>query len=122
MIIPTNWEYKNPSLYHKIDNTRPQAFGNYGSLIGAFQINCKPVTEHISNLIKTRKETVQSSDSDNLKFSEVKSETDNIEMYMFSCPVDDHYFFATYVITDRKKSLNKKYEADELAGLPPRTF
>jgi len=112
MYIPKKWEYKNPSLYQKIDDKRPHAFGVYGELIGAFQISCKVVNDHIAELIKTRKEPVQSSDSKKLSFSEMLSKTANVEMYIFSCAVDDHYLFATYTITDRKPELKTKYEEE----------
>jgi len=112
MYIPLNWEYKNPSLYKEIESGRPQAFGTYGKLLGAFQISCKKVTEHISNLIKTRKEIIQSSNSEQLLFSEMLLAEENLENYMFSCAVDDHYFFATYILTDKKKELRKKYEEE----------
>jgi len=116
MYIPEKWEYKNPSLYQEINDKKPQAFGAYGELIGAFQISCKLVTDHISKLIETRKETIQSSDSQKLIFSETQTNTADVEMYMFSCAVDDHYFFATYIISDRKPELKAKYE-EELADV-----
>lgn len=112
MYIPINWEYKNPSFNQKIDEKRPHAFGIYGELLGAFQISCKPVTHHIEELIKTRKEIIQSSDSEKLVFSEMYNKIDNVEMYIFSCAVDDHYFLATYTITDRRIKLNSKYEEE----------
>lgn len=113
MYIPIDWEYKNPSLYHNNDGNQPQAFGLYGSLLGAFQISCKPVTEHIAQLINKRNEPIQSSSSTKLFFSELKTEYPKTEMYMFSSAVDDHYFFATYTISNKDESQIEKY-ADEL--------
>ena len=112
MYIPQKWEYKNPSLCQKIDDNRPHAFGVYGEMIGAFQISCKLINKHISGLIKTQKEPIQSSDSKKLSFSEMLTKTGNVEMYIFSCAVDDHYFFATYNISDRKAELKAKYEEE----------
>lgn len=68
MDIPVNWEYKNPSLYRKAVEGSPQAFGFYDKALGAFQISCKPVTDHIKNVIKKRNEPIQSSSSGKLFF------------------------------------------------------
>lgn len=98
MYIPIEWEYKNPSLYEKVVEGTPQAFGLYDSLLGAFQLSCKPINEHISELIKTRHEPIQSSDSVKLIFSEFKNDMGDKTIFVFSCAVDDHYFLATYII------------------------
>lgn len=111
MNIPINWEYKNPSLYKKTEEGTPQAFGFYDKSLGAFQISCKQVTDHIKNLISTRKETIQSSDSERLFFSEQFIPTDGQDVYAFSCAVDDHYFFATYIFKLTKK-LKKKLDTE----------
>ena len=112
MYIPIEWQYKNPTLYNNIDDGKPQSFALYDDILGAFQISCKPINEHISKLIKTRNELIQSSDSKKLIFSEVKSVIGKTEMYMFSCAVDDHFLFATYTITDKDEKLNEKYEVE----------
>jgi hypothetical protein len=111
MYIPLNWEYKNPSLYRRTEDGTPQAFGFYDKSLGAFQLSCKRVTEHIQNLIATRKEPVQSSDSEQLIFSEQFIPSEKQIVYAFSCAVDDHYFFATYIV-EPKKSLVRKIELE----------
>jgi hypothetical protein len=103
MLIPIQWEYKNTSFI-KNENS-PNAFGQYDGMIGAFQLSCKPVTEHIANLIKTKNLPTQSSDSI-LKFSEDKFEDKTICSYMWSCAVDDHFIFITYIL-DPKISKRK---------------
>ena len=107
MYIPINWEYKNPSLYSKTDASAPQAFGFYDKTLGAFQISCKEVTEHIKNLISIRQDHIQSSDSEKLFFTEQLIQTDGQNIYAFNCAVDDHYFFATYIVNPRKTLLKK---------------
>ncbi len=107
MHIPVDWEYKNPSLYRKTEEGTPQAFGFYDKSLGAFQISCKPVTDHIKNLISTRKEPIQSSASAKLFFSEQLISTVEQNVYFFSCAVDDHYFAATYIATLTKRSQKK---------------
>jgi hypothetical protein len=107
MSIPINWEYKNPSLYRHTDEGTPQAFGMYDEALGAFQISCKTITEHIIKLINTRKEVIQSSDSENLQFSEQLISTGNQNVYAFSCAVDDHYLFATYIVTPTARTKGK---------------
>jgi hypothetical protein len=105
MYLPINWEYKNPSLYRRVQEGTPQAFGMYDKALGAFQISCKPITDHIKKLIKTRKEPLQSSDSEKLQFSEQLISQDKMNVYAFSCAVDDHYFFSTYIVTPTQKTL-----------------
>jgi uncharacterized protein YutE (UPF0331/DUF86 family) len=112
MYIPIEWQYKNPILYNSVDGGKPQAFALYDDILGAFQISCKPINDHISNLIKTRREPIQSSNAKKLIFSEVKSVLEKTEIYMFSCAVDDHYLFATYTITDKDEKLNDKYNVE----------
>lgn len=107
MDIPLDWEYKNPSLYRKKNEGTPQAFGFYDKTLGAFQISCKKVTDHIKNLIATRREPIQSSDSAKLLFSEQLISTDGQNVYAFSCAVDDHYFFATYIVKPTKQNQKK---------------
>ena len=111
MYIPLNWEYKNPSLYRRTEEGTPQAFGFYDKSLGAFQLSCKKVTEHIKKLIETRNEPIQSYDSEKLIFSEQFIPSDKQFFYAFSCAVDDHYFFATYIV-EPKKSLLKKIELE----------
>lgn len=107
MYIPLNWEYKNPSLYRKAEEGTPQAFGFYEKSLGAFQLSCKKITEHIQSLIATRREPIQSSDSEKLIFAEQFLPSDKQIGYAFSCVVDDHYFFATYFVIPKKSSLKK---------------
>ena len=107
MYIPLNWEYKNPSLYRRTEEGTPQAFGFYDKSLGAFQLSCKKVTEHIKKLIETRKEPIQSSDSKQLIFSEQFLPSDKQFVYAFSCAVDDHYFFATYIVEPQEPLLKK---------------
>ena len=109
--LPLNWEYKNPSLYRKTEPGSPQAFGFYDKDLGAFQISCKQVTDHIKQLIGSRNEPIQSSDSEYLIFSEQLLNTKEQYVYAFSCAVDDHYFFATYIV-EPKESLLKKIEIE----------
>jgi hypothetical protein len=107
MYIPLNWEYKNPSFYRKTEEGSPQAFGFYDKSLGAFQLSCKKVTEHIKNLIATRREPIQSSDSEKLIFTEQLLSSDEQIVYGFSCAVDDHYFFATYIVKPKKSTLKR---------------
>lgn len=107
MNIPLDWEYKNPSLYRKTEEGTPQAFGFYDKTLGAFQISCKKVTDHIKSLIITRKEPIQSSNSAKLHFSELLISTNGQKVYAFSCAVDDHYFFATYIVKLTKQNQKK---------------
>jgi hypothetical protein len=107
MDIPLDWEYKNPSLYKKTEEGAPQAFGFYDKTLGAFQISCKKVTDHIKNIIATRREPIQSSDSKKLIFSEQLVSSDGQNVYAFSCAVDDHYFFATYIVKPTKQNQKK---------------
>lgn len=111
MDIPLDWEYKNPSLYRKTEEGTPQAFGFYDKTLGAFQISCKKVTDHIKNLISIRNEPIQSSDSAKLLFSEQLISTVGQNVYAFSCAVDDHYFFATYIVNPIKRN-QKKIDAE----------
>ena len=111
MYLPLNWEYKNPSLYRKTEPGTPQAFGFYDKALGAFQISCKQVTAHIQQLITSRKEPIQSSDSEYLIFSEQLINSEKQHVYAFSCAVDDHYFFATYIVQP-EKSLLKRIEIE----------
>lgn len=112
MYIPIDWQYKNPTYYNAVNDNNPQSFALYDDMLGAFQISCKPVNEHISKLIKVRKEPTQSSDAKTLSFSENINIFDSIEVYMFSCAVDDHFLFATYTITDKKENLRDKYNEE----------
>ncbi len=111
MYIPVKWQYKNPSFYKKQEKA-PQAFGVYGEMLGAFQISCKQVTEHISELINTRKEPIQSSDN-KLLFSELKQVSGDKIVYMFTCAVDDHFLFATYIFEKKDEGL-PEYQAELL--------
>ena len=111
MHIPIDWEYKNPSLYRKTEEGTSQAFGFYDKALGAFQISCKVVTDHIKNLIETRNEPIQSSSAEKLYFSEQFIASDTRNVYAFSCAVDDHYFFATYIFKPNKTKA-KKIEAE----------
>lgn len=115
LYIPLDWEYKNPSLGRIVEDGKPQAFGMHDDYLGAFQISCKQVTNHIAGLIKNRKEPIQSSDSKKLIFSEFKNEIDDMTYFVFSCAVDDHYFFASYIVKTAQKELEKvKHELDEI--------
>ena len=115
MYIPLNWEYKNPSLYRPTEEGTPHAFGFYDKYLGVFQLSCKKVTKHIKELIETRKEPIQSSDSKHLIFSEQFIPSDKQLFYAFSCAVDDHYFFATYIVKPKKSLLNKiEFELEEV--------
>jgi len=107
MYIPLNWEFKNPSLYRRTEEGTPHAFGFYDKSLGAFQLSCKKVTEHITKIIVTRKEPIQSSDSEKLIFSEQFIPSEKQNFYAFSCAVDDHYFFATYIVEPQKSLLKK---------------
>jgi len=111
MLIPIKWQYKNPSFYKKQKNV-PQSFGIYGEMLGAFQISCKQVTEDISELINTRKEPVQSSDK-TLDFSELKQIAGDKVVHMFTCAVDDHFIFATYIYN--VNNINKPEYQEELS-------
>lgn len=112
MYIPIDWQYKNPTYYNTVNDNNPQAFALYDDMLGAFQISCKPVNEHILDLIKKRKEPIQSSDSKTLLFSETTNVSEGIEVYMFTCAVDDHFLFATYTITDKEEKLRAKYNEE----------
>lgn len=112
MYIPIDWQYKNPTYYNTVNDSNPQSFALYDDMLGAFQISCKPVNEHISKLIKGRNEPIQSSDTKTLVFSENINISKNMEVYMFSCAVDDHFLFATYTIADKKENLRDKYDEE----------
>lgn len=113
MYIPIDWQYKNPTYYNTVNDNNPQAFALYDNTLGIFQISCKPINEYILDLIKKRKEPIQSSDDKTLSFSETSNSGKVIEIYMFTCAVDDHFLFATYTITDKEEKLKGKYN-DEL--------
>ena len=113
MYIPIDWQYKNPTLYNTVNDNNPQAFALYDDMLGAFQISCKPVNEHIQELIKNRKEPIQSSDTETLSFLENSISSERIEVYIFTCAVDDHYLLATYTIRNKNEKLRDKYN-DEL--------
>jgi hypothetical protein len=49
MLIPINWQYKNPHFYE--NEKHPHAFSLYENDKGAFQLSCKEVTPHIFNVI-----------------------------------------------------------------------
>ncbi len=111
MYIPIKWEYKNPSLYKGLDESTPQSFGFYENAVGTFQISCKKINDHLKDLISTRKEPIQSSDSKKLFFSEQLTSTDGYNLFAFSCAIDDHYFFATYIVKPTKTN-QKKIDAE----------
>ena len=113
MYIPIDWQYKNPTYYNTVNDNNPQAFALYDDTLGAFQISCKPINEHILDLIKRRKEPIQSSNDKTLLFSETPVSCEGIEIYIFTCAVDDHFLFATYMITGKEEKLKDKYN-DEL--------
>jgi len=98
MYIPLDWEYKNPSYYKTSSEDKPHAFGFYDKSIGAFQLSCHEVNQHINNLITSREEPIQSSDSEKLVFNEQFIRSEMFHVYAFSCAVDDHYIFATYTV------------------------
>lgn len=101
MFIPVEWEYKNPSFY-KTDKREPESFGKYEKMIGAFQVSCKEVNEHIAKLIKANNLTIQSSDSEKLNFMEKLVEVSDSHNYMWLCAVDDHFIFITYILNSKK--------------------
>jgi ribosomal protein L17 len=103
MYIPLNWEYKNPSFHKQIKEGTPQAFGFYDKSIGAFQLSCKKINDHINNLISSRREPIQSSDAERLHFSEQFINSGEFDVYVFSCAVDDHYFLATYTVESKMR-------------------
>lgn len=111
MLIPPEWEYKNPTLYQELDESNPRAFGKYGKMNGAFQISCKLVNTHISELITDRKVPIQAS-SGKLVFSEWSTKIDQTETYIFMCAVDDHFFLATYIISDVQETSRQNYERE----------
>lgn len=111
MLIPVEWEYKNP--YIQRNEGEPHAFGTYDKLLGAFQISCKPVTNHIENVIKNKGLIVQQSGVKQLKFSEDYLSMNETETYLWTCAVDDHFVLVTYII-DTKASKKKKAQAELL--------
>ena len=103
MYIPLEWEYKNPSFSES--KNVPESFGTYTKMKGAFQISCKSINSHISNLIKTNGLNTQKSDSKHLKFKEKYIKSGSTRSYIWMAAVDDHFFLATYIFGKRK---NKK--------------
>jgi uncharacterized protein YutE (UPF0331/DUF86 family) len=106
MFIPIEWEYKNPSLY-KTDKKAPDSFGKYEKMIGAFQVSCKEVNEHILGLIKANNLPIQSSDSEKLNFLEKLVDTGGSHNYMWLCAIDDHFILVTYILESRKHRTKK---------------
>ena len=100
MYIPFEWEYKSPSFYKEIK--APDSFGEYDKIIGAFQLSCMQVNKHISSLISKNNLTVQTSNSDNLHFSERIVKTKNTTAYVWMCAVDDHFILVTYILDSKK--------------------
>lgn len=100
MYIPLEWEYKNPSFSE--NKNVPESFGTYTKMKGAFQISCKPINFHISNLIKKNKLNTQKSDSTSLKFKEKYVKSGSTRSYIWMAAVDDHFFLATYIFRGRK--------------------
>jgi len=109
MIIPIEWEYKNPSFY-KTDNKAPESFGKYEKMRGAFQISCKPVNLHIEGIIKANSLNVQSSDSENLTFLEKLVEVEKSVNYMWICAIDDHFILVTYIVNSIQHNAKKGIE------------
>ena len=106
MLIPIEWEYKNPSLY-KTDKRAPESFGRYEKMIGAFQVSCKEVNEHIAGIIKSNKLTIQSSNQDKLTFLEKVVEAGKSHNYMWLCAVDDHFILVTYIVDSRQHNFKR---------------
>jgi uncharacterized protein YutE (UPF0331/DUF86 family) len=106
MLIPIEWEYKNPSLY-KTDKKAPESFGKYEKMIGAFQVSCKEVNEHIARIIKANRLHIQSSDLDKLTFLEKLVEATKSHNYMWLCAVDDHFILLTYIVGSRQHNSKK---------------
>jgi hypothetical protein len=108
MFIPVEWEFKNPTFY-KNQNT-PNAFGQYDNTVGAFQISCKPINQHISELIKGKDLTIQKSE-EQLQFTEDIAQTKKFHTYLWMCAVDDHFILITYIfdskISKRKSTINE---------------
>ncbi|MEQ8243557.1 hypothetical protein [Fulvivirga sp.] len=106
MLIPIEWEYKNPSLY-KTDKKAPESFGQYEKMLGAFQISCKEVNEHISGIIAANKLNAQSSDKDKLDFLEKLVVAEKSHNYMWLCAVDDHFILVTYIVNTRQHNFKR---------------
>ena len=112
MFIPINWEYKNPSYYYLQKDSSPQSFGQYDRMLGAFQISCNEINDHIKDLINHRNEEIQSSESKKLTFSRLVTKIERNETHMFTCAVDDHYILATYVITNKDNRSKRRYNEE----------
>ncbi len=106
MLIPIEWEYKNPSLY-KTDKKAPESFGKYDKMLGAFQVSCKEVNEHISGIITANKLAIQSSDKGKLDFQDKLFVIHNSHHYMWLCAVDDHFILVTYIVNTRQHNFKR---------------
>lgn len=106
MFIPIEWEYKNPSFYS--NEQAPESFEKYTKMIGAFQISCKPVNKHISDLISLYNLTIHNSSESTLHFKEIFAKNKGLNIHTWMSAVDDHFFLATYIYGKKKskKELN----------------
>jgi len=110
LFIPKHWQYKN--VLFKRDSSEPHAFGEYEDTIGAFQVSCRALNEHIAELIIKNKLPVQKSKNTKIHFSEKFVEVTGTCMFSWMAAIEDHFVFATFTYQKKEtERVSKKVNA-----------
>jgi hypothetical protein len=105
MFIPVDWQYKNPSFYK--GQSAPESFGKYDKMLGAFQVSCKLVNDHIKTIIAANELEIQSSEVDHLDFVQKLVESHKTHNFMWLAAVEDHFIIVTYILGSRQHNTKK---------------
>jgi len=68
-----------------------------------FQISCRPINDHISKIIEANKIMPHDFTLPNLSYHETYKESDDMHLYNWMCPVDDHLILAMYFYNPKVK-------------------
>lgn len=109
--IPVQWQYKNPRF--RDERPQPHAFGDYDNMVGGFQISCKPINEHIAEVILKNRLPIHRHGKGKIKFNERFFDIEGKESYIWMAAVEDHFVLATYIY-DKKEKAEATTELDNI--------
>lgn len=88
--IPSEWQYKNK--FYREEEKSPFGFEPYENPIGAFQMSIYPNEKEKAKQAKE----IQKYDTENLNFEKSRMDGGGFNMHIWSCFVEDNWFFAKY--------------------------
>lgn len=95
--VSSNWKY------HKSKTNGLHQFEVSETCV--FQISCRPINNHISEIIESNDIEFHDFDLPNISYHESYVEQENLHSYIWMCPLDDHFITSMYYYDPRVKPL-----------------